>query len=455
MLAELPRLDLKITRAVTARIPTDAGEFQLSLYENNLDGKEHMALIHGDVNGRENVLVRVHSECFTGDVLGSLRCDCGEQLQRAISAIAEAECGIILYMRQEGRGIGLAEKLRAYNLQDDGLDTVDANLELGHGADERDYTIAAEILRDLNVTSIKLITNNPTKIEALEALDIQVSMRVPSIATNLTADNRAYLDTKIERMRHMLSLQTPLPARPNQVRGPIPFIQQALAKQSPTRPSITLSYAQTLDGAITSQQGRPTNISGQASHKLTHELRAAHEGILVGINTVLSDNPRLTVRLVEGKNPTPIILDSCLRLPLDARFIQPGRRVIVLTSQDANQEKEDALRAVGVTVLRIPCTAPHKLSLPHALQALHELGIASVMIEGGAHVIQSFLTAELIDQAVVTLSPKFMGGYHVVNGPALTAQPKLHNPQQMMLDDDIILWGKIHTASQNISTSTS
>jgi len=438
MVASPPKTELKINRAVTARIPTDVGEFQLSLYENNHDGKEHMALIYGDIDGREDVLVRVHSECFTGDVLGSLRCDCGEQLQRAMSAIAEADGGIILYMRQEGRGIGLAEKLRAYNLQDDGLDTVDANLELGHGADERDYTIAAEMLRDLNVSSIELITNNPTKIEALQSLGIHVSGRVPSIATNLTADNHAYLDTKIARMRHMLNL----PELPKVVRGPIPFVRHAVAQHEQDRPSITLSYAQTLDGAITSAQGRPTHISGEASLKMTHQLRAAHDAILVGINTVLSDDPRLTVRLADGADPTPVVLDSGLRLPLTARLLTSSKKPIVLTSQEADKAKETALQQLGATVVRIPCTAPHRLSIPHALEALHKLGVKSVMVEGGAHVIQSFLTAELIDQAVITVSPKFMGGYHVVNGTPLMSHPQLHNPKQIMLDNDLVLWGK-------------
>ena len=157
----------------------------------------------GDLEGVDDVFVRVHSECFTGDVLGSLRCDCGEQLQRAMSMIAEIGEGAVLYLRQEGRGIGLEDKLRAYNLQDDGYDTVDANLALGHQADERDYTAAAHILEHLGIKSVALITNNPTKIKALTALGVDVRKRVPLIPT-INPENINYLSTKIKRMNHML-----------------------------------------------------------------------------------------------------------------------------------------------------------------------------------------------------------------------------------------------------------
>ena len=198
---------LKVARKVQTRIPTDHGDFQLCYYTNTLDEKEHLALFTGELSNTKPVLARIHSECFTGDVLGSRRCDCGEQLDQSLKIISEAGAGILIYLRQEGRGIGLLEKLRAYNLQDSGLDTIDANLELGHEADARDYSMAALILSDLGVESVQLITNNPIKIEALEQSGIEVTERV-SLEIAANPDNVSYLRTKARRMNHFLQIKT-------------------------------------------------------------------------------------------------------------------------------------------------------------------------------------------------------------------------------------------------------
>jgi len=201
------KAEIRIEKKVQARIPTPQGEFQLHLYVNDQDDKEHLALVLGEVQDKSAVLVRVHSECFTGDVLGSMRCDCGEQLHQALQMIAGTGEGVLIYLRQEGRGIGLLDKLRAYNLQDDGYDTVEANLALGHQADERDYTIAARILEDLGVCSVELLTNNPLKIQHLSNLGIPVVRRVP-LEPTITAENASYLFTKARRMNHLLSLDS-------------------------------------------------------------------------------------------------------------------------------------------------------------------------------------------------------------------------------------------------------
>jgi GTP cyclohydrolase II len=203
--------NLSVNRAGSTRIPTKHGEFQLAFYSNSIDTKEHLAFYMGDLSGGENILVRMHSECFTGDVLGSLRCDCGEQLDRSLRMIAEHGQGVVVYLRQEGRGIGLLQKIHAYNLQDAGHDTVDANLILGHQADERDYTVAVRILENFDVKSVRLITNNPIKIRALELAGIKVNERV-ELDDFANPENSRYLLTKAERMNHMLPLKNALSA---------------------------------------------------------------------------------------------------------------------------------------------------------------------------------------------------------------------------------------------------
>tara|TARA_R110002073_G_scaffold130030_1_gene276585 strand:+ start:228 stop:848 length:621 start_codon:yes stop_codon:yes gene_type:complete len=197
--------DLSVTRAVSARIPTEYGEFELVYYSNTLDDKAHLAFCMGDFSTGEDVLVRMHSECLTGDVFGSLRCDCGEQLDRSLELIAKQGQGLLIYLRQEGRGIGLQQKIHAYNLQDAGHDTVDANLLLGHQADERDYTVAVRILEDLGIKSVRLITNNPVKISALEEAGIKVNDRV-ELDNFENSENSRYLTTKVQRMNHLLRM---------------------------------------------------------------------------------------------------------------------------------------------------------------------------------------------------------------------------------------------------------
>jgi len=191
---------------VVANMPTDNGTFKIVGFENHIDGKEHIALVKGDVKGKEGVTVRIHSECFTGDILGSLRCDCGSQLKTAMRRIDKLGEGIILYLRQEGRGIGLLNKLRAYNLQEEGMDTLDANLHLGFGADMRDYAVAAQMLKALGVKSIKLLTNNPLKINGLEEYGIPVVER-EEIEIEHNKVNKIYLKTKKERMGHLLKIK--------------------------------------------------------------------------------------------------------------------------------------------------------------------------------------------------------------------------------------------------------
>jgi GTP cyclohydrolase II len=189
-----------------ADLPSRFGNFRIVAFWNNRDGKEHVAMVHGDVMGSEDLPTRLHSECLTGDAMGSLRCDCRDQLEASLRTLGAMERGLVLYMRQEGRGIGLINKVRAYALQDRGLDTVDANLVLGFRNDERDYAIAAHMLVSLNVGSIRLMTNNPNKIQQLEQYGIKITGRIPHVMP-ATKYNRFYLETKAARSGHYIDFE--------------------------------------------------------------------------------------------------------------------------------------------------------------------------------------------------------------------------------------------------------
>src|SRR5829696_2253267 len=192
-----------VERVESIQLPTDYGDFRLVLYRSTLDGQNHLALVKGDVAGKKSVLVRVHSECLTGDVFGSRRCDCGPQLHQAMKQIADEGAGVIVYMRQEGRGIGLGPKIQAYKLQENGLDTVEANLKLGYPMDLREYGLGAQILVDLGIKTIRLLTNNPKKIVGLEGYGLEIVEQVP-IRVKANPHNKRYLDTKRTRLGHLI-----------------------------------------------------------------------------------------------------------------------------------------------------------------------------------------------------------------------------------------------------------
>lgn len=198
------RTESFVKQVADVDFPSRYGHFRIKAYESTLDGKCHIAVVKGDVAGKKNVLVRVHSECLTGDALGSLRCDCGDQLATALKNIEKEGEGVVLYMRQEGRGIGLANKMRAYELQDKGADTVEANVELGFAPDLRDYGIGAQILSDLGLTSIRLMTNNPAKRAGLEGYNLEIVERVPLVVKANKFDKR-YLSVKKVKMGHLLN----------------------------------------------------------------------------------------------------------------------------------------------------------------------------------------------------------------------------------------------------------
>lgn len=194
---------VRVTIEAEGKLPTRWGQFRVVAFSNSRDAKEHAAFVRGDVDGADHVLVRLHSECLTGDAIGSLRCDCREQLEASLRLLGQAERGVLLYLRQEGRGIGFTNKIRAYALQDEGLDTVEANHALGFRDDEREYTVAAAMLQALGVGSIRLLTNNPRKIEDLIRHGVRIDERVPLVIPP-NEYNRFYLETKARRSHHLL-----------------------------------------------------------------------------------------------------------------------------------------------------------------------------------------------------------------------------------------------------------
>lgn len=443
-----------LTPTTAARIPTKDGEFWLHHYLDETDGKEHLALVMGTLGDGTDVLTRVHSECFTGDVIGSLRCDCGEQLQAAMQIIAAEGRGVILYLRQEGRGIGLAQKLRAYNLQDEGYDTVDANLLLGHQADERRYDAAAAMMSSLGISSIRLLTNNPDKIEHLRTLGISVKQRIP-LEPRIHPDNAAYLTTKVQRMRHLLSLPNGHHANGHPTTLPL-VMQQRLAAlnaraldhyERTGRPFVNLSFAQSLDGSLTARRGEPLTLSSRDSMTLTHALRASHDGILVGIGTALADNPRLNVRLVTGANPQPIVVDSHLRLPPDARLFEQHKTVWIATSCP-DPKRQVVLEARGARIIQVPADESGLVDLGALLMHLGDAGIRNLMVEGGARILSSFLTQRLAHYVTMTIAPLFVGGLRLLDstcGPSLLPQPfpRLAHAEITQRGPDTIVWGAI------------
>lgn len=439
-------------RLTSARIPTADGEFSLSLYENSQDNKDHLALVCGEVEGKEDVLVRVHSECFTGDVLGSLRCDCGEQLNTSMRRIAEEGEGILIYLRQEGRGIGLVSKLRAYNLQDEGYDTVEANRMLGHGADERDYAIAATILDNLGVSSVRLLTNNPEKIESLDEYGVDITERAP-LEPHVNRHNAEYLRTKVNRMRHLLDLGPINGASRGTEHGASLLSLKQRADQyfaETGSPFVTLTYAQSLDGSIASDEGRPLSISGEQAMRFTHRLRALHDGILIGIGTVLADDPRLNVRHTDGEDPVPIVLDSTLRFPREARLLDtPGPAPLILTGEEPDPEHRRTLEARGARVLELECAPEGGVCLDDVLETLGANGVSSVMVEGGTSILTNFLRQQQVQRLILTISPMFVGGTPALNKiypqnegePGALDFPRLKNIQQQWYGDDLIIEG--------------
>ncbi len=429
---------------VKTRLPTGFGEFALYLYPE--DGKEHLALVKGDVPGLSEVPVRVHSECLTGDVFGSRRCDCGDQLRHTLQFLGRAEAGILLYLRQEGRGIGLIKKMEAYNLQDQGMDTVEANIRLGHQPDERDYGIAARMLRDLEVRSIRLITNNPHKVEELQRHGVPVTARIP-IEVGHHRENLGYLRSKAERMSHVLSFREFMPEH-HDLAFIRPLIDQLhlAAGSGHALPFITLTYAQSMDGSIAADAGAPLALSSRQALGLTHYLRAHHDGLLVGVNTILADDPQLNVRYAEGEDPRTVILDSHLRTPVDCRVLRQAKKPpIIITTAAADAGQRSRLAERGARILQVDLDPDGCVDLRQALAALAAEGIHTLMVEGGGKIISAFFKHHLVNYCVITITPKIIGGLKAIEGLSAAGETPLTLTEcrYQPLGSDIIAYGPV------------
>jgi 3,4-dihydroxy 2-butanone 4-phosphate synthase/GTP cyclohydrolase II len=325
--------------------------------------------------------------------------------------------------------------------QDRGSDTVDANVHLGFAVDGREYTEAAAVLKALGVKSVHLMTNNPRKVSGLATSGIEIeSVRGVPVAAHLR--NMRYLETKRDRLGH----STPLGDELTEATAMPVDVTQLLGELRPptTRPYVVLKYAQSIDGRIATASGDSKWISGPAERVISHALRARCDAIMVGVGTVVKDNPQLTVRMVPGASPVRVVLDSTLRIPLDARVLDDDATTIVLTTTKSSASKLHELRDRNIGVRVVPA-GPAGVDLAPALRLVRDMGVQSLVVEGGARVITSLLAASLVDRLVVGVAPMVMGRglegvgdlgvFHVRQGVALT-----NRSVHLVGDDVVIAW---------------
>jgi 3,4-dihydroxy 2-butanone 4-phosphate synthase/GTP cyclohydrolase II len=398
-------------RVVSTTLPTEHGVFEMHGYDG-AEGLGHVALIMGDVAAEEDLapLVRVHSECLTGDALGSFRCDCGEQLSAALHEIALEGRGVLVYVRgHEGRGIGLLAKLEAYALQDAGVDTVDANLALGYPADARAYGEAAEILHDLGARRIRLMSSNPDKSAKLAEHGIEVVARrrlpVPD-----RPENAFYLTTKRMRMGHddaLPGVWGELVAGRVPAAAPSAEDADLLERYGPLvalGPVATIAQlGQSADGFIAARSGDAENITGEEDHEHLHRLRALVDAVVVGGATVVADDPRLTVRAVEGPHPVRVVLDPAGRVPAGSGVLTDG---VAPTLWLVGESVE--VPVTRAEVLRLP-VAEGRFDPAAVLDLLRSRGLGRVLVEGGGRTVSAFLAAGLLDRFSLTIAPILIG----------------------------------------------
>jgi GTP cyclohydrolase II len=425
-------------------LPTTSGVFEAHAFEST-SGFTYVALTKGDVEDGDDVLTRVHSECLTGDALGSLRCDCGVQLQLALRTIGVAGRGVLVYATgHEGRGIGLVDKLRSYAEQDRGADTLDANLMLGVAVDARDYTDAAAVLQSLGVRSVRLLTNNPDKVARLRAAGVAVA-GVEPLATAPHHRNLAYLRTKERRLGHLQPTGEALGDSEPLAIPPAVDVSELLHQtvNPADRPYVVLKFAQTLDGRIATSTGDARWISGESERRVSHALRAACDAVLVGVGTAIQDDPQLTVRMVPGASPMRVVLDSTLRLPDESKLLtDDAAPTIILTTNRSDDTRREQV-GTGHVGIRVLPTSPDGVDIVAALRELRDTGVQTLLVEGGARVITTLLKAGLVDRLIVSVAPTIIGQGTEAVGPlgvtSIAEGIPLTNRSIHVLDDDVLL----------------
>lgn len=361
-----------VREEASSSLPTRFGNMQVKVYTNP-DGQESMAIISGNPNAGLPVPVRVHSACLTAEVLSSMKCDCKSQLDYALQYIADND-GVVIYLPQEGRGIGLVNKIRAYALQEQGLDTVDANRALGLPDDARHYRDAAHILNDLGIKSIRLMTNNPLKASELTSLGIEVNERVP-LPMMANEHSIAYLNTKQARMGHVYGVTDH-------------FGEADIAPETPSRPIVHVNFALDKDGKTAQDCGQALALSCGQDWRRVHELREHYSAVVVGARTWQLDKPCLTARQQRlGRVPRR----------------QPDR--VIFAGQHACDFEADERRTFIVGNAEVMPGAIHIDSLDHSLDkplhALQSHGISSILVEGGLTLLHSFIRERKIDQLTI------------------------------------------------------
>jgi 3,4-dihydroxy 2-butanone 4-phosphate synthase/GTP cyclohydrolase II len=401
----------RVTRVATTRIPTRHADFVAHAYRDERTGDDHVVLVLGDLDEPTGPppLVRLHSECLTGDALGSRRCDCRDQLDSAQAAIAAEGRGAVVYLRgHEGRGIGLAAKLRAYALQDGGLDTLDANVALGLPVDAREYGAAAAILTDLGVTTVRLLSSNPAKETGLRAMGVEVlrvGLRVPPRPENIN-----YLTTKHERLGHDSAATDE--GWSELLAGGVPSAGELADRYGPlvtAGPRLVLAQlGQSLDGFIAARSGDASFVTGAADRVHLHRLRALVDAVVVGVGTVVADDCRLTVRSVVGPNPVRVLLDPHGRAPRDAELLTvPESPTLWVVADD---RPPPAAPGSHVEVLKLPRDEPDGGFGPGVIRdALAARGLGRVLVEGGGVTVSRFLAAGVLDRLLVTTAPVLVG----------------------------------------------